>query len=59
MDEYQLVILDRVYTSSRYPDDTGLLPNGKPDIQEAKEMYDFAKQVYDSTIKMFANSEQK
>ncbi len=55
--EYQLVILDRVYTSSRYPGDTGLLPDGKPDIQEAKEMYEFAKQIYDNTIKMFKDTE--
>ena len=57
VDEYQLVILDRVYTSSRYPGDTGLLPDGKPNMQEAKEMYEFAKQIYDNTIKMLNDTE--
>ena len=59
VDEYQLVILDRVYTSSRYPGDTGLLPDGKPSSKEAKEMYEFAKEIYDNTIKMFNDTEQK
>ena len=53
VDEYHLVILDRIYTSSRYPGDTGLLPDGNPNIQEAQKMYEFAKQIYDNTIKMF------
>jgi len=45
-------LLDRVYTSSRYPSDTGLLPEGKPKIKEIKEMYEFAKQIYDNTTQM-------
>ncbi len=59
IDEYLLDLLDRVYTSSRYPGDTGLLPEGKPDTQEAKEMYEFAKGIYDNTIQMFADTEKK
>jgi len=30
--------LDRLYIDSRYPGDLGLMPNGKPSIDEA-EMY--------------------
>ena len=37
---------------SRYPGESGLLPQGKPDIDEAKEMYEFANQVYIKISKM-------
>ncbi len=51
--------IDKVYTTSRYPDDLGLLPEGKPEIEEAEEMYEFAKRIYDNTIKMLNDTEQK
>ena len=38
--------LDAVYTESRYPDDIGMLPYGKPTIEDAKCFYDFAREVY-------------
>ena len=38
--------LDEVYISTRYPGDLGLLPSGKPSIQDAKELYDFADTLY-------------
>ena len=38
--------LDEVYISMRYPSDLGLLPYGKPSIQDAKELYDFADEFY-------------
>ena len=38
--------LDEVYTSTRYPGDLGLLPTGKPTIQDAKELFDFADGFY-------------
>jgi HEPN domain-containing protein len=38
--------LDAVYTESRYPNEMGLLPYGKPTIQDANSLYDFAKDVY-------------
>lgn len=38
--------LDEVYTSTRYPGDLGLLPSGKPTIQDAKELFDFADGLY-------------
>lgn len=39
-------LLDELYIESRYPGDFGLLPNGKPTIQEAQKFFDFAKLVY-------------
>jgi len=38
--------LDEVYISMRYPSDLGLLPSGKPSIQDARELYDFAEALY-------------
>ena len=38
--------LDEVYISTRYPGDLGLLPSGKPTIQDAKELFDFADAFY-------------
>ncbi len=38
--------LDEVYTSTRYPGDLGLLPAGKPTIQDAKELLYFAEALY-------------
>ena len=38
--------LDEVYTSTRYPGDLGLLPSGKPTIQDAKELFDFSDALY-------------
>ena len=38
--------LDEVYISTRYPSDLGLLPSGKPSIQDAKELFNFADALY-------------
>ena len=39
--------LDNLYIDSRYPGDMGLLPYGKPTLNDAKEFYDFALMVFD------------
>jgi HEPN domain-containing protein len=44
--------LDEVYTSTRYPSDLGLLPSGKPTIQDAKELFDFAEEFYRNVEKI-------
>lgn len=41
-----LSILDELYIESRYPGDMGLLPNGKPTLEDAKEFYIFAKNIF-------------
>jgi HEPN domain-containing protein len=38
--------LDEVYTEARYPTDFGLLPYGKPTIEDAVKFYEFAKSLY-------------
>ncbi|MFO7761666.1 MAG: HEPN domain-containing protein [Thermodesulfobacteriota bacterium] len=47
MDESLLKTLDLLYIGSRYPGDFGLLPDGKPSLQEAREFYSFAEKVYE------------
>ena len=44
--------LDEVYISTRYPGDLGLLPSGKPSIQDARELYDFADAHYRNVKKL-------
>lgn len=45
-------ILDDLYIESRYPGDLGLLPSGKPTLDEAKKFYEFAKGIYDKICKL-------
>ena len=44
--------LDEVYISTRYPSDLGLLPSGRPSIEDAKELYDFADAFYRKVKKL-------
>ena len=39
--------MDKLYIDSRYPADFGLLPDGKPTIEDAEEFYDAASSVYE------------
>jgi HEPN domain-containing protein len=47
IDYEKLELLNELYIDSRYPGDMGLLPYGKPTIEDAKEFYEFAKDVFD------------
>ena len=49
--------LDEVYISTRYPSDLGLLPVGKPSIQDATELYDFANMIYRNVRKIFSETD--
>ena len=40
--------MDKLYIDSRYPADFGLLPDGKPSIEDAEEFYDAASGVYEA-----------
>ena len=48
--------LDTVYTSSRYPSDLGLMPDGTPSKEIAEQFYEFANNIYNKAIKMLDNS---
>ena len=38
--------LNGLYIDSRYPGDMGLMPYGKPTLEDAQEFYDFAEEVF-------------
>jgi len=39
--------LNSLYIDSRYPSSFGLLPNGKPTLEDAKEFSEFAMNIFD------------
>ena len=54
IDENKLIIINEVYIESRYPGEIGLLPDGIPTDEQAKEFIEYAKE-----IKMIINNELK
>ncbi len=50
IDENMLEKTDAVYSETRYPCDLGMLPEGKPSIENAKSLYEFANYIYQNTI---------
>ena len=47
--------LNQIYTDSRYPGDLGLLPSGMPTYDEALAFYEFAKDIYEKTVKLLSS----
>jgi HEPN domain-containing protein len=47
IDPAMLERLDDLYIEARYPGELGLLPNGKPSIDDARKFYEFAKDIFD------------
>jgi len=45
IDERKLMILNEVYTDSRYPGDFGLMPDGAPAKEQAHEFIAYAKEI--------------
>jgi HEPN domain-containing protein len=43
--------LDGLYIDSRYPGEFGLLPDGKPSLEDAQLFYDFAVTTYQAVFK--------
>lgn len=50
-----LKVLDELYVDSRYPGTLGLLPDGKPSIEEAKSYNNYSINICDSIRKYLAN----
>ena len=48
--------LDKLYIDSRYPGDLGLLPHGRPGIDEAKSFARYANTVYEQISEMIRES---
>jgi HEPN domain-containing protein len=38
--------INDLYIDSRYPSSFGLLPHGKPSLEDAKEFYEFAQDIF-------------
>ncbi len=55
IDIEKLELLDKIYTSSRYPSEMGLMPLGKPNFKEVTEMFEFAKYIYSKTLELLGN----
>lgn len=45
-DSIMVSLLDSLYIEARYPGEMGLLPDGKPSLDEVKIFYSFAKKIY-------------
>ncbi len=48
IDDDLLSLLNKLYIDSRYTSDFGLLPNGKPDTDDAKKFYKNAREIYEN-----------
>ena len=46
VNEEIIEVLDELYIESRYPGDLGLLPDGKPSLENAKRFDDFSQYVF-------------
>lgn len=49
-----LKTLNTLYIDSRYPGELGLLPEGKPTLDDAREFYQFAQDIHTSVSDMLA-----
>ena len=45
IDEKKLIVLNEVYIDSRYPGDLGLIPDGMPTNEQAKEFIEYVKEI--------------
>jgi HEPN domain-containing protein len=51
-DKELIKLLDSLYIESRYPGDMGLLPYGKPTIEDAKKFYEFANDIFEKVCQI-------
>jgi HEPN domain-containing protein len=51
--------LNGLYIESRYPGDFGLLPYGKPTLEDAKEFYAFANEIFEQALKIIGIEKEK
>jgi HEPN domain-containing protein len=55
VDELVLKEISDIYTEARYPGELGLLPYGKPTVEDAKRFYGAAKPVYNNVNSLLAS----
>jgi HEPN domain-containing protein len=51
-DEHVIEVLDELYIESRYPGDLGLLPEGKPSLDNAESFYDTAQYIFEEVCNL-------
>lgn len=56
IDETILLKINEIYIDSRYPADFGLLPDGKPPLQQAEEFVAFAKYIKEQISSLINSS---
>jgi len=59
IDENILITLDGLYIESRYPSAFGLLPHGKPTLEDAKMFYEFANDIFDKVCNILDVDKQE
>lgn len=40
------ILLDQLYIDARYPGEMGLLPDGKPSLEDVLEFYELGREIY-------------
>ena len=48
----KLELINELYIDSRYPGDMGLLPYGKPTLEDAKRFYEFANEIFNKVCEI-------
>ena len=59
IDENKLIPINEVYKESRYPGELGLLPDGMPIDEQAKEFIEYAKEVKTIILKELEKDNNK
>lgn len=54
-DMQMIATINEVYIDSRYPGDMGLLPHGKPTIQEINKLISFCEKVFEQLRSEYQN----
>ncbi len=53
LDDYTIIDdLDSLYIETRYPSGMGLLPYGKPSLEDIQMFYDFACKIFNRACEM-------
>jgi len=58
LDDRLIHLLDELYIDSRYPSEFGLLPYGKPTLEDAKEFYEFALSVFEKVCEILKTDKE-
>ena len=45
IDYNKIIMVNEIYTETRYPGEFGLLPDGLPSVEQAQEFIDFANEI--------------